>query len=174
MRVLVAASLGLALVLPGSAAATVGSLDFRDCVSSDAATTGCSNVSATSTALDAVTHALAVSADGTSVYAAATPDAVVHFARDLATGALTFRDCIAGGDLPATGCSNISATTDSLESPTAIALAAQRSRRLRGRPERRRPSHARSDHGRAHLRRLHLEHRGDEGLHARGHMSLRR
>lgn len=123
MRVLVAASLGLALVLPGSAAATVGSLDFRDCVSSDAATTGCSNVSATSTALDAVTHALAVSADGTSVYAAATPDAVVHFARDLATGALTFRDCIAGGDLPATGCSNISATTDSLESPTAIALA---------------------------------------------------
>jgi hypothetical protein len=124
MRVAVLASLGLALALPGSAAATVGSLDFRDCVSSDAATTGCTNIGATTSALDGATHAIAVSGDGTSVYVAATNgDSVAHFARSQSTGALTFRDCIAGGDSPAVGCSDISAiTTNALEAPTAIVM----------------------------------------------------
>ena len=123
MRALFAASLGLALALPGAATATVGTLDYRDCVSSDAATTGCTNISATTSALDGATHAVAVSGDGTSVYVAATNgDAVAHHSRDLATGSLTFRDCIAAGDAPASGCSNITPTTNSLESPTAITI----------------------------------------------------
>ena len=122
MRVLVAASVGLALALPGTAAATVGSLDFRDCVSSGATTTGCTNVSGTTAGLDAVTHALAISGDGRDVYTAGAQDAVVHLARDPSTGALAFKDCIAAGDSPALGCTDISATTHGLESPVGIVM----------------------------------------------------
>src|SRR3954454_13775955 len=123
MRVLLAVSLGLALVSPGTAVATVGSLDFRDCVSSDAATTGCTNISATTSGLDALTHAVVVSPDGGSVYTAAeSGDDVAHFSRDLATGTVTFKDCIAAGDAPATGCSDIVATTNVLNGPTAIVI----------------------------------------------------
>src|SRR3954447_5907056 len=123
MRVLLAASLGLALVSPGTAVATVGSLDFRDCVSSDAATTGCTNISATTSGLDALTHAVVVSPDGGSVYTAAeSGDDVAHFSRDLATGTVTFKNCIAAGDAPAAGCSDIGATTNVLNGPTAIVI----------------------------------------------------
>src|SRR3954449_5850678 len=123
MRVLVAASVGLALAFPGVAVATVGSLDFRDCVSSDAATTGCTNIGATTSGLDSLTHAVVVSPDGGSVYVAGeSGDDVAHFSRDPATGTVTFKDCIAAGDAPATGCSDIGATTNVLNAPTAIVI----------------------------------------------------
>jgi WD40 repeat protein len=124
MRAIVAVLLGLAFAMPGTAAATVGSLDFGDCVSSDAATTGCTDLSATTSALDGATHAIAVSGDGTSVYVAATnADAVAHFSRDASTGALTFKDCIASGDSPGMGCADVTtATTSAMEGPTAIVM----------------------------------------------------
>src|SRR3954466_6018532 len=123
MRVVFAASVGLALALPACAVATVGSLDFRDNFSSDAATTGCTNISATTSGLEGQTHAVVVSPDGGSVYAAAeSGDDVAHFSRDLATGTVTFKNCIAAGDAPATGCSDIGATTNVLNGPTAIVI----------------------------------------------------
>ncbi len=101
----------------------VGALSLRACISSDPATTGCTNIGGTTNGLDGVTESIAISADGKSVYVAVQDAAAVaHFARDSSTGGLSFVDCITGGTTPATGCTDISATTTALDWLTFIAL----------------------------------------------------
>lgn len=99
-----------------------GALTYQDCITGEtesgpAGTNACTEIpSATPSGQDSgldLLQSLAVSADGESLYAAAVgDDAVVRFDRDLATGALTFGDCITG-ETPsnATACSAIGAAT---------------------------------------------------------------
>ncbi len=77
-----------------------GDLTYQDCISGESGAACLAITSATVTGddsgLDGV-RAVVVSADGTSLYAAATgDDAVARFDRDPATGALTYQGCITG------------------------------------------------------------------------------
>ncbi len=73
-----------------SALGAVGDLNFTGCIG---VLTGCTTAS--SDALDQP-NSVAVSPDGSSVYAASS-DAVAVFSRNSATGALTYSECIGGG-----------------------------------------------------------------------------
>ena len=103
----------LALLVPAGAHATVGEIEFSGCITAGGTpASGCTNVSGTTNALEAI-QSVAVSADGTSLYAASSDrDSVAHLVRNPLTGALSFADCITGGNTPATGCTDISLTTN--------------------------------------------------------------
>jgi hypothetical protein len=83
-----------------------GALTYQDCITGETesgptGTNACTKIaSATASGQDSgldLLQSLALSADDTSLYAAAVgDDAVARFDRDLATGALTFGDCITG------------------------------------------------------------------------------
>jgi sugar lactone lactonase YvrE len=92
--------------MPGLASAALGDLDYRDCITGDTAagpggSGACSAIPRASaggidSGLDDLTS-VALSADGASLYAASeASDAVAHFDRDTATGALTYQGCITG------------------------------------------------------------------------------
>ena len=92
----VAALLGCIALCPASALGAVGDLSFSDCIG---ALTGCAATTPTSAMYGPLS--LAVSADGNNVYVAASnATAIDTFARNSATGALSFKGCI-GDD---TGC----------------------------------------------------------------------
>jgi hypothetical protein len=88
-----------------------GAPTYQDCSSSNTDVTGCTMVpgaapTGTNTGLNSA-FTVAASADGKSVYAAATlADAVARFDRDPATGALTYQDCI-GSNSDISGCAQI-------------------------------------------------------------------
>ena len=104
---------------------STGALGFAGCVTGgDTPATGCTDISATTNGLDEL-FSVAVSADGRSVYTGSTEkDAVAHLARDPANGALSFAGCVTGGDTPATGCTNLSATTNALDRVRSVAVSA--------------------------------------------------
>ena len=79
-----------------------GSLSFAGCLSSSPIF-GCTDVSAASSAVTGIAR-IVISPDGRHVYAGTDgSDGVVHFARNVATGALTFASC-ATSDSSQTGC----------------------------------------------------------------------
>ncbi len=99
-----------------------GALTYQDCITGETesgptGTNACTEIaSAAASGQDSgldLLQSLALSADGTSLYAAAVgDDAVARFDRDLATGALTFGDCITGETASNdTACSAIGAAT---------------------------------------------------------------
>lgn len=94
-----------------------GALTYRDCITGEAGVDACTPIASASpdgadSGLDDVA-ALAVSPDGSSLYAAAAnDDAVARFTRDTTTGALTFDDCITGEHESATACSEVPTATE--------------------------------------------------------------
>ena len=91
-----------------------GALTFQDCVTgSPTPSTGCTDISATTQALDGA-NALVVPADGRDAYAASAAGALIHFTRDATTGTLTFADCMSS--VAVSGCTNVSASTGALSS----------------------------------------------------------
>jgi hypothetical protein len=115
----------LALLVPAGARATVGDIVFSGCITAGGTpATGCTDVSGTTNALEAI-QSIAVSADGTSLYAASSDrDSVAHLARNPLTGALSFADCITAGNSPAAGCTDISLTTNALGFLDGLAVSA--------------------------------------------------
>ena len=91
-------------VLAEGALAANGDLSFVSCITTNATTTGCTNISSTANALP-FARQIVVSADGKHAYVGAANDVVSHFNRDPATGALTFSDCVT--DNAAVGCTDI-------------------------------------------------------------------
>ncbi len=101
---LYAASAGDAAVARFDRDPATGALTYRDCISGatetgPTGTNACAQIpSATAggntSGLD-VARALAVSSDGTSLYAVAN-GSIARFDRDPATGALAYRDCVSG------------------------------------------------------------------------------
>jgi hypothetical protein len=111
------------LLLAPAAPAAVGDLSFRDCVTSEASTTGCTNVSATTSSLGGLSEAVEFGAAGADVYGIAeNGDSVVHLRRSADTGALTFKDCVTGSSTPATGCTDVSATTTALDGVNSLVV----------------------------------------------------
>jgi 6-phosphogluconolactonase (cycloisomerase 2 family) len=107
---------------------TSGALAFQSCIGSDSDVAACAHIAGsvadgTNTGLNGV-RALAVSRDGTSLYATADAgDAVASFNRDPATGALTYTGCITSNS-NVNGCSEIAG---SAVNGTNTGLAAARS-----------------------------------------------
>ena len=96
-----------------------GTLAFSDCVAG-ASVLGCTDVSGGTNALTDVSD-LAISPDSKHLYAAGRSfDAVTHFT--LTNGELVSWNCIAAGSTPATGCTNVSAATNSMDNPSELAL----------------------------------------------------
>ncbi len=105
------AASGGAAVASFSRDAASGALSYQSCVSANQAITTCTltpdaDTNAGGTGLSGV-RAVAVSADGRSVYSASEfGDAVARFDRDPATGALTYAGCISS-DSGVDGCTSI-------------------------------------------------------------------
>jgi 6-phosphogluconolactonase (cycloisomerase 2 family) len=94
-----------------------GALAFRNCLSAgNGPARGCTEISATTDALDAV-GAIAVSPEGSSVYAISGKNAITLFRRSRATGDLSFGGCVTAGSVTASGCVDITATTNALWLP---------------------------------------------------------
>lgn len=102
---------------------STGALSFAGCVTAgDTPASGCTDASARTNALDSL-RALAVSPDGTSVYAISRHrDAIAHLTRNPTTGQLAFAGCVTAGDTPAFGCTDSSARTNALDSPRGLAV----------------------------------------------------
>ncbi len=92
-----------------------GALTYQGCISSNSTVTGCTLIpgavaGGTNTGLDFL-QAVAVSADGGSVYTAAYQgDAIARFDRNLTTGALTYQGCISSNS-DVSGCTLIPGAT---------------------------------------------------------------
>jgi Bacterial Ig domain len=111
------------LLIAPAARAAPGDLSFRDCVTSNATTTGCTDVSATTSSLGGLNEAVEFGAGGTDVYGIAeSGDSVVHLRRSADTGSLTFKDCVTGSSTPATGCTDVSATTTALDGVNSLVV----------------------------------------------------
>jgi 6-phosphogluconolactonase (cycloisomerase 2 family) len=96
----------LGLVVAADAPAATGDLTFAQCFDDDDTNLEGTKCPA-SPGLDAVSS-VAVSADGKSLYAASfNNDAIVRFNRNTTTGALTFAQCIEGGDLEGATCPDV-------------------------------------------------------------------
>ena len=66
-----------------------------------------------------------MSADSRSVYTVSdNRDAVAHLIRNPSTGALSFANCVTGGDTPATGCTDVGATSNALDRLRSVAVSA--------------------------------------------------
>jgi 6-phosphogluconolactonase (cycloisomerase 2 family) len=91
-----------------------GGLAFKGCIAAGGGPTrGCGVIRATD-ALEAV-GAITVSPEGSSLYALSAPrGAISHFRRNRSTGDLAFGGCITAGTVAATGCSDISGSTNAL------------------------------------------------------------
>src|SRR3954470_784866 len=118
----------MSLAVPSTASATVGDIAFADCLTSAPATTGCTDVSATATPLRAPSEGIAFGPGATDVYVGGEGDttgtnAVTHLRRG-PSGALTFADCVTGGGAAAPGCTDVSATTNSLNLITSLTASA--------------------------------------------------
>jgi 6-phosphogluconolactonase (cycloisomerase 2 family) len=92
-----------------------GALSYRDCISSNSAVATCAKTPVpTANGNDSQINGLdsmVVSSDNRSLYVVAgSSDAVARFDRDLATGVLTFRDCITS-DTNVAGCPKIPGAT---------------------------------------------------------------
>lgn len=110
----IAAVAAAAAVTAGAATAlgAVGDLDYRECLSGETASAGCTAV--TGATADGQGSGLAflvageVSPDGRSLYVASRGDAAVaHFERNPRTGALTYRGCISGETESAAACTQV-------------------------------------------------------------------
>ena len=113
------------LAAPASSPAAVGDLSFRDCVTSDPTTTGCTDVSATTSSLDGLNEAVEFGAGGKDVYGIGEiGDAVVHLRRNADTGSLVFQDCVTGSPTPSSGCTDVSSTAPALDEVNSLAVAA--------------------------------------------------
>lgn len=94
-----------------------GALTYRDCITANSDVESCTQVGSAAvggenTGLDEMVS-LAMSADGSSLYAAAaSDDAVVRFTRDATTGALAFADCITGERESGDACAQVDTSAD--------------------------------------------------------------
>jgi 6-phosphogluconolactonase (cycloisomerase 2 family) len=101
----------LATALPAPAVGQTGNLEFADCITGNTAVTACAQIPGSAaggddTGLNAL-QSIAASADGRSLYATSEQgDGVATFARDVATGALSFEGCITS-DSTVAGCIQI-------------------------------------------------------------------
>src|SRR5687767_29535 len=94
-----------ALMTPALAAAAVGDLTYRNCITGQsqtgpAGTSACAAIPTAQTngsnsGMNAIGE-LVTSPDGDSLYAATADDSVARFDRNGATGALQYRGCITG------------------------------------------------------------------------------
>jgi 6-phosphogluconolactonase (cycloisomerase 2 family) len=110
-----------------------GALTYASCITGATQTTGCAPIpGATADGSNSGFYrlgAIDVSADGRSVYAAASNDAAIaRFDRDPATGALTYAGCVSG-ETASSGCAQIpgatpSGTNSGLYMPLSIAASA--------------------------------------------------
>jgi 6-phosphogluconolactonase (cycloisomerase 2 family) len=110
-----AIALGLALLAAGSASA----FQFKSCMSADGAGP-CAGAGGNTSALNAPSSVV-VSPDGRFVYSAALAgDAIAVFARDAASGSLSFQSCVRGPD--ATGPCTTLSHSRLLDGPSALAI----------------------------------------------------
>jgi 6-phosphogluconolactonase (cycloisomerase 2 family) len=99
-----------------------GGLAFKGCIAAgDGPSRGCGAVRGTD-ALEAV-GAITVSPEGSSLYALSAPrGAISLFRRNRSTGDLAFGGCITAGTVAATGCSDISGSTNALWQAAALGV----------------------------------------------------
>ena len=91
-----------------------GALSYQGCITSNSSLTACAKLpgaaaGGANTALDTL-RTVTVSPDGTSVYVTGSADAVVHFSRSTATGAVSFVSCLTSNTSTA-GCTPIPGAT---------------------------------------------------------------
>ena len=111
--------LGCGLSAPSGASGALGELTFTGCIGGDL-DMGCTPTSPSGVIFD--TEAVAISADGSSVYLLASTGSgtglIDGFARNTSTGALSFRQCVGDGALSCTATSPV----DALGEPRSVAV----------------------------------------------------